>query len=113
MLLYCIILFKKFSNQLSVFLALDLELISLLFDFHYLFPFCIEHLLHLLHSPFEFCLFFLSFLEFPLNSVDKLLLRPDLLQFFIPLHAISLKSFDSLAVVSQNLGHMDACVNIF
>lgn len=41
MLLHSIILVEKLSYQLSILLALDLELIGLLLDLHYLFPFSI------------------------------------------------------------------------
>jgi hypothetical protein len=99
MLFYCIILVEKLRYQLSILLALDLELISLLLDLDYLLPFSIQHLLHLLHGSLELGLLLLALLEFPLDPVDQLLLRSHLLEFLIPLHAVLLERLHSLPVV--------------
>lgn len=111
MLLNRIVLLKQFNNELSILFALDLELISLRLDLHDPVPLGIESILHLLHCPLQLCLLLLSLLELPFDTMHQLLLRPHLLQLFIPLHAVFFKSLHARTVVIEDLCHLNAHIN--
>jgi hypothetical protein len=113
MLFDSVIFLKELNNKLSVFLSLDLELVSLSFDLHYAFPLGLQCCLHLLHGPLEFGLLFLALLEFPLDPVDEFLSGANLLEFLIPHDAVFLKCFDPCAVVIEDLSHLNAHIALF
>ena len=112
MLLDGVVTLKELDNEFAVLFAFDFEAVSLLFNLDYSLSLGVQSLLHLLDGALNLGFLFLPLLELPLHSVDEILLRADCLKFLVPLHAILLECLNSLTVIVQNLGQMDALVTV-